>query len=138
MTAFDLIMAILMYFLPPLITTWALVVWLPKQPKNRKVFWATLISAGVMLVSGVLYKVAGGLYDWGIGEWVAYYCSAFLLTIPLVAGADMLLYSGGLAIRLHLSRRRVLLGYIMLLLGFLLWLVTIGIYLSVLETLPGL
>jgi hypothetical protein len=137
MTAFELLLGILIYFLPPLISTWAMVMWLPNQPKNKRVLWATLISASVLFISGVLYMAMGGLYEWAIIAMAFYFSCAFLLKIPLVAGADTLLYSGGKAILQRLSSRRVALGFVMVFLGFLFWLGIVGIFLIALENLPA-
>lgn len=135
----DSIASILILILPALPVAWALAVWLPHQPFSRwsKIKWTTLISLIALLVPAVgllaiQTTIISGRHS---SEDVIYFGFPLLFTLPLMAGSAALLYFGGKAVRLHLSRTRVVFGYVRVILGFLLWLLTVLWYSSLVEML---
>ena len=134
---------ILILIISALFASWLMAAWLPARTATRrlKFLLAALISLGELVVSGVGLLASGGSLE----EMLSYYdrhntgliytgltycLCAPLLSTPFVAGAAALLYLGGKAAR---SQDRLADGKVMIVFGFLLWIVSTIIYVFVVN-----
>jgi hypothetical protein len=121
---------ILVLLVSALLMAWLLAGWLPGRGFDWRrtgalgvllSFIVFTLSTLVLFVTGVgtygqVPTSFGYLSDWPFGG-----CLGLLFTVPLLAGVDALLYSGGWLVRTHPSRSRVFVGYTCISLGLLLW-----------------
>ena len=109
--------------LPALLVAWFLAGWLTARPTS----WTKklLLAAMVCLLVFLLSSLGVVTLFWDKASIQSYFATILLYTLPLMAGAAALLFSGGVAVRLRNSRARFILGWAMIVIGTMLWIVAV-------------